>query len=295
MTSDTSTSTVHIAPQSGALVIVGGGALRDTPILRRFIALAGGPSAPIVIIPTAREPEGDSRFPGDLQLLMEAGALRLHVLHTRDRAVADSESFATPLREAAGVWFGGGRQWRLADAYLHTRTHDALRGVLARGGVIGGTSAGATIQGSFLARGDTSGPDIMLGDHQEGLGFLREVAIDQHWLARNRQFDLVELIDAHPHLLGVGIDEDTAIVVQGDSFEVIGRSYVGIFDATKRLTPIGRFYLLKPGDKFNLETRTATCVTRAQKPLAQLISLSDTLAPSHKPDRRPTRRLRSSR
>jgi cyanophycinase-like exopeptidase len=99
-----------------------------------------------------------------VQDLMEAGALRLEVLHTRDRAVADSDAFVAPLREARGVWFGGGRQWRLADAYLRTRTHAALDELLARGGVIGGTSAGATIQGSYLARGDTRGNETMMGD-----------------------------------------------------------------------------------------------------------------------------------
>src|SRR5919202_6431597 len=209
MTATPPAPTPRFGPPRGALVIVGGGALRDTPILRRFVALAGGPNAPIAVIPTAQESEQDGRMPGAVQGLMDAGALQLEVLHTRDRAVADSEAFVAPLRTARGVWFGGGRQWRLADAYLHTRTHDALRDVLDRGGVIGGTSAGATIQGSYLARGDTAGNEVMMGDHEEGLGFLRDVAIDQHWLARNRHFDLLAVVDAHPALLGIGIGEDT--------------------------------------------------------------------------------------
>ncbi len=140
---------------------------------------------------------------------------------------------------------------------------------------MGGTSAGATIQGSFLARGDTSGPEIMVGDHQEGLGFLKDVAIDQHWLARNRQFDLIEAIDRFPHLLGIGIDEDAAIVVQGDRLEVIGRSYVGVFDAGKRLTPHGRFYLLKAGDTLDLKTRTAETGAYGRKDVGELIPLKD--------------------
>ena len=262
----------RFGPPRGALVIVGGGALRETPILRRFIALAGGPNAPIVVIPTAQEPEHDGRMPYDLHDLMDAGALRLEVLHTRDRAVADSDAFVAPLREARGVWFGGGRQWRLADAYLHTRTHAALNELLARGGVIGGTSAGATIQGAYLARGDTGGNELMMGDHEEGFGFLRGVAIDQHWLARNRHFDLLEIVDAHPELLGIGIDEDTAIVVQGDSFEVIGRSYVGIYDTTHVLNPAGRFYLLMPGDRFDLANRAATRPSRQHTPFSQVIA-----------------------
>jgi cyanophycinase len=270
---DAPSSGPRFGPPRGALVLVGGGGLRDTPILARFIALAGGPGAPIVVVPTARDPEDDGRPAGDLQPLMEAGALRLDVLHTRERAVADSEAFVAPLREARGVWFGGGRQWRLADAYLHTRTHEALRSVLARGGVIGGTSAGATIQGAFLARGDTSGPDVMIGDHTEGLGFLGGVAVDQHWLARNRHFDLLEVVEARPELLGIGIDEDTAIVVEADAFEVIGRSYVGIYDPTHILAPAGRFYVLRTGDRFDLAERRATRPVRQHVPFPQVIAV----------------------
>ncbi len=296
-TSDKPAPEPRYGPHRGALVIVGGGTLRDTPIMRRFVALAGGPSAPIVVIPTAQESEADGRTPGAVQGLMDAGALHIEVLHTRDRAVADSDAFVAPLRAARGVWFGGGRQWRLADAYLHTRTHIALDDVLARGGVIGGTSAGATIQGSYLARGDTGGNEAMMGDHQEGLGFVRGVAIDQHWLARNRQFDLLEIVDAHPELLGIGIDEDAAIVVQGDTFEVIGRSYVGIYDATHVLkvggkpprnparTGAGRFYVLMPGDRFDLATRVATRPTRQHTPLAEVIP-----TPKKAPRRRSGRR-----
>src|SRR5919199_2484913 len=271
--------TPRFGPPRGALVIAGGGALRDTPILRRFVALAGGPNGSIVVIPTAQEIEQDGRMPGAVQGLMDAGALQIEVLHTRDRAVADSDAFVAPLRAAPGVWFGGGRQWRLADAHLHTRTHEALHDVLDRGGVIGGTSAGATIQGSYLARGDTGGNEVMMGDHEEGLAFVRGVAIDQHWLARNRHFDLLEIVDTHPELLGIGIDEDTAIVVQGDTFEVIGRSYVGIYDQTHVLkvagqrprTESGRFYLLMPGDRFDLATRVATRPSRQHAPLQEVL------------------------
>ena len=77
------------------------------------------------------------------------------MLHTYDKNIADSDSFIKPLLRATGVWFSGGRQWRLVDAYADTKTEAALSEVLKNGGVIGGTSAGATIQGSYLARGDT--------------------------------------------------------------------------------------------------------------------------------------------
>ena len=97
----------------------------------------------------------------------------------------------------------------------------------------------------------------MMGDHEEGLAFLKDVAIDQHLLMRNRQFDLIEIVEAHPHLLGIGIDENTAIVVQGDRFEVMGQGYVAIYDHDSRLDSGGLFYFLAPGDRFDLGTREA--------------------------------------
>ena len=211
----------EVGPPNGSLVIAGGG-VSDPAIYERFVSLAGGPEAPIVVIPTAGSGETYGDFWPGLQRLRDAGAVNLKVLHTRDPQEADREDFVAPLLEARGVWFSGGRQWRLVDAYLGTRTLEEIRGVLERGGVIGGSSAGATIQGSYLVRGDSSTNTIMMGDHTEGFGFLANVGIDQHLLRRNRHFDLVEVIEAHPELLGIGLDEDTAIVVRGNTFEVIG-------------------------------------------------------------------------
>lgn len=247
----------EVGPPRGSLVVVGG-ALRDPEIVQAFIDRAGGPDAPIVVIPTAGG--GDDadygQWCGCLAQLRANGARNLTVLHTYDPSVADTEAFVAPLLEARGVWFPGGRQWRLADAYLGTRTEVALRGVLERGGVIGGTSAGASIQGSYLARGDTESNTVMMGDHEVGFGYLRNTAIDQHLLARNRQFDLIEVIEARPELLGIGLDEDTAILVDGDRFEVMGRGYVAIYDAGSRLDGGGPFYFLRDGDRFDLATRT---------------------------------------
>ncbi len=245
-----------VGPARGALVLVGG-AMRDPAIVERFVQLAGGPEAPIVVIPTAGGGETyDQYYPG-LRAFRDAGATDLTVLHTTDRAVADAPAFSAPLRRARGVWFPGGRQWRLADAYLDTRVQEELAGVLRRGGVVGGSSAGATILGSYLVRGDTATNTIMMGDHEVGFGFLRDTAIDQHLLRRNRQFDLIEVIEAQPHLLGIGLDEDTAIVVQGDQFEVMGRSYVVIYDHQRLLDSGGRFYFLGAGDRYDLRRRQA--------------------------------------
>lgn len=243
-------------PANGSLVIVGG-AMRDRAIVERFLELAGGPDAPIVLIPTAGGGEEYDQYWRGRRQFKEAGATDVFVLHTYDRDVADTEEFVEPIKRARGVWFGGGRQWRLADAYLGTRVHDELNALLERGGVIGGSSAGATIQGSYLVRGDTRTNTIMMGDHVEGMAFLKNAAIDQHLLRRNRQFDLIEVIEEFPNLLGIGLDENTAIVVQNDEFEVIGQSYVAVYDHNRTLDSGGLFYFLAPGDSFDLATRQA--------------------------------------
>ena len=253
-----------VGPEKGSLMIVGGGTLSDT-IMKRFIELAGGPDAQIVVIPTAGELESYGQNDAGAGSMRRLGAKKVTVIHTSDKKTANSDSFIEPLVEATGVWFGGGRQWRLVDAYKGTRTERMFWQVLDRGGVIGGSSAGATIQGSFLTRGDTKNNQIMMGDHQEGFGFVKNIAIDQHVLARDRQFDMFEILMNKPGLLGIGIDENTAVVVKGDTFEVLGRSYVLIYDGTfwsregsdlKKIPDKERvFYLLRQGDKYNLAER----------------------------------------
>jgi cyanophycinase len=166
------------------------------------------------------------------------------------------------LISAKFVWFSGGRQWRLVDAYKNTLTEKMLQKVLENGGVIGGSSAGATIQGSYLVRGDTRNNQIMMGDHEEGFGFLKNTAIDQHVLARNRHFDIIDILNRRPELLGIGLDEKTGIVVRGNQFEVIGESYVIVYDGTfwsregsdlKKLPDKNiLFYFLRAGDKYDL-------------------------------------------
>jgi len=259
----------EVGPAKGALVIAGGGRLDDA-ILERFLDLAGGRDAPVVVIPTAGG-EGDyGPYWAGLAGFRAVGATHLTVLHTTDRAVANTDAFVQPIRDARGVWFAGGRQWRLADAYLHTKVQDELNALLERGGVIGGTSAGATIQGSYLVRGDTRSNTIMMGDHVEGMGFLKRTAIDQHVLRRNRQFDLIPVIEAHPELLGIGIDEATAIVVQGNRFQVMGAGYVLIFDHERQLDSGGQFYFLAPGDRFDLKTRVAERPGQSWTPLERV-------------------------
>jgi cyanophycinase len=254
-----------VGPAHGSLVVVGGGRL-GPEIVNRFIELAGGPDAAFVVIPTADT--ADMFGPDYLQknFLVKAGAKNVTVLHTRDRKVADSKEFVEPLKKARGVWFSGGRQWRLVDSYLHTRTEKEIRNVLRRGGVVGGSSAGATIQGSYLVRGAREGNTLMMAPgYEQGMGFLRRVAVDQHLIRRHREDDLITVIDAHPVLLGIGIDESTAIVVKGDQFEVIGESKVAIYDKLHPGADGKRYYFLSPGDRFDLKAR-ATLGSRSPEP-----------------------------
>ncbi|CCH01400.1 cyanophycinase [Fibrella aestuarina BUZ 2] len=254
-------------PEKGALVIVGGGAI-PPDIWNRFIELAGGAAnARIVVIPTAGD---DSTLTATGQRtqkrLQELGVAHVTLLHTRDPKQANQEAFVKPLREATAVWFDGGRHWRLADSYLNTLAHKEFNALLSRGGVIGGTSAGATILGSFMVRGDTKGNSILVGDHTEGLGFVKNLTVDQHVLRRNRQFDLIEVIKARPALLGIGIDESTAVVVRQNTFEVLGNSFVGIYDSQQISSSAkypsgqnstgGPFYFLGKGQQFDILNRT---------------------------------------
>ena len=258
------TSQTH-GPAKGSLVIVGGN-LHDKAITEKFIDLAGGPDAHIVLIPTA---SGSDSIDNErvARILTSAGATNVTVLHTYDPEVANTPEFVEPLKDATGVWFNGGRQWRLVDAYGGTLTEEEINKVLERGGVIGGSSAGATIQGSYLARGDTKTNTIVMGDHERGFGYMTNCAIDQHLLVRNRQHDLVEVITKYPGMLGIGLDENTAIIVQGDEFEVMGQSFVAIYDynhwsensfSDHALPNGGKFFLLRAGDKYNVSSREVT-------------------------------------
>jgi cyanophycinase-like exopeptidase len=186
-------------PEHGTLIIAGGGKL-GPEVLGRFIKLAGGPSAEIVVIPTAG---GDKTYGPDcacLKIFRELGATNLTVLHTLDRKEADSDAFVAPLKRAKAVWFVGGRQWHLVDSYSGTRTETEIKALLARGGVA-----------------------------------------------------------KHPDVLGIGIDQSTAIEVKTDSFSVLGAGHVFIHDGKEQPNG-GHYYLIKAGDRFDLKTLTASAV-----------------------------------
>jgi len=252
-------------PAKGTLLIVGGGNLNGSGINEKFIQLAGGPEKNFVIVPTAggnRNAQGQLITYTEDQVIapwLKLGLKHVRMLHTHDPKVADTEDFARILRTADGVWFNGGRQWNIVDSYANTLTYREFHNVLERGGVIGGSSAGATIQGEYLVRGDTSGPNVMMTaepTHQEAFKFLRKVAIDQHINTRNRWDDLVPVIQKYPKFLGIGLSEATAIIVNGDRFEVMGAWKVAVHDNTRLFQPWEKsFFVLSAGDVYNMKTR----------------------------------------
>ncbi len=220
-------------------------------IAARFMELAGGPDSSIVLIPTAGGKDTYGGNSPDNKFLKDAGFRHITVLHTNDRKVADSKKFVDPIRHARAVWISGGRQWHLADSYLNTRTQKELFSLLNRGGVIGGSSAGASIQASYMVRGSREGNQIMMAKgYETGFGFLKNIAVDQHLLTRKREKDMLEVVKAHPDLLGIGIDERTAIVVHGEDFQVIGPSKVAIYVSGAEM------YFLSAGDRFDMKRRT---------------------------------------
>src|SRR4029453_4649031 len=143
----------------------------------------------------------------------------------------ESPEFVAVLKEAKGVWFNGGRQWRFVDAYMGTRAEELFHDVLRRGGVIGGSSAGASIQSQYMPRGSPlENLDMMAEGYERGLGFLPGAAVDQHFTQRRRAGDMASLGRRYPQILGIGLDEGTAIVVQGSTAEVIGRGNAHFYD-----------------------------------------------------------------
>ena len=243
---------------SGTLIIVGGGG-SPPGLTERFIELAGGPDAPLVFVP-CEERETITSEPGILGSWRRAGAKNVSWIHTKDRNKSNNdEEILSKLREARGVWFGGGRQWNLVDSYQNTTAHKLFEDVLARGGVIGGSSAGASIQTAYMPRGNPLGNrDSTAFGYETGLGFLTGVAVDQHFTQRNRLRDMTELVDLYPELLGIGLDEASSIIVQGSVAEVFTREgrNVLVYDRNNPVVPGEPDYTtLVHGQRFDLKDR----------------------------------------
>lgn len=239
--------------KEGTLVIVGGGATPREAV-DQFLSAAGGKDSPIIVVSNALadEPPEEQKVCGWLK---DAGASNVRQVHARDKQELAQPDLQTWLKEAKGVWFTGGRQWRLVDAYLDTPIQSLFHDVLHRGGVIGGTSAGATIQGEYLVRGNPLGnEDMMAEGYERGFCFLPGVAIDQHFGQRDRLDDMTELKKIHPQLVGIGIDEATAMIVRGTTLEVVGRNKVSIFDSEQDATDrSGEFEVVKAGERYDFK------------------------------------------
>jgi cyanophycinase len=223
----------------------------------RFLELAGGKGkARLVVIPTASLLAHTTRVFKGFNYWKDQGVTSVALLHTLDRKEADDPAFVKPLTEATAVWLSGGDQDRLLKVYHGTLVERELHRLLARGGVIGGTSAGAAAMSGVMIVGGN--PMAQVG---RGFGFLPEVVIDQHFQNRNRLQRLLGVLARNPTCLGLGIDEDTAVVVHGSRGTVVGRA-----DVRMCLPPQGgrppSVRILKAGQTIDL--RSVLMTVRAQ-------------------------------
>jgi cyanophycinase len=182
------------------------------------------------------------------------------MLNTLDPRQANDPSFIKPLTEATAAWFDGGDQSRLAKAYRGTAVEKELRRLLARGGVIGGTSAGASVMSSIMITGGFAQPSV-----GEGFGLLPDVVIDQHFGNRKRQKRLLSVLKQNPQCLGLGIDENTAVVVSGHTFLVLGKANVSVCLPPTKYDE-GQVTLLKAGESGNLLQLSSSVLARMRIP-----------------------------
>ncbi|MGL4421391.1 MAG: cyanophycinase, partial [Gemmataceae bacterium] len=209
----------------GTLVIVGGGGMPEN-VRAKFLEAAGGAKARIVVIPTASAAADDPKETGSFVeswKKLTPGPASVELLHTRDRTTADTEAFCKPLTEATAVWFSGGDQSKITAAYRGTKTAAAIDAVFQRGGVVGGTSAGAAIMSDPMIAGGKTTATLA-----PGLGYLPGFVTDQHFLARKREERLNHALTLEPGRVGLGIDEGTAAIVRGRTLKVLGESTVTV-------------------------------------------------------------------
>jgi len=251
-------------PPQGNLLLNGGGGLPDG-YWSRFLELAGGAEAPIVVLPTASERPEAAREP--LEELAALGATAARALPLRSAESARAPEIVAAIRSARGVFLTGGDARRLAAALVGTPAARAIAESYARGGVVGGTSAGAAALGDPMLSGTGDFTRLVAGsvEREAGLGLLPEVLLDQHFVARQRQNRLLASLLERPDLLGVGIDERTVLWVRPDgTFEVFGEGWVEIYDASTAIVRGGagppgaplaadgvRVHLLIAGDRFD--------------------------------------------
>lgn len=224
--SDASAPSTAPSTTPGPVVAVGGGRVPEE-VRARILALAGGPDAPLLVVPWAsRREEAGS---GAATAWREAGATDVTVIER------DTDKAREQLAAARVIWFGGGDQSRLMDTL---RELDLLRTVRERhraGAVLSGSSAGAAVLSARMLTGDADLEAVRAGTTElvEGLGVVPGLILDQHFLARRRNNRLLGAVLDHPTEVGVGIDESTAIVLREGALEVIGSGQVVLYDARR--------------------------------------------------------------
>lgn len=261
-------------PEKGALYIHGGGMLNVKEYLTLIRGVTGKSQPSIVVITT---PQGDKRkkdfedgkpFRLVSSLKNKYGIQNVHELYVMRKKDANKPEAYDLIDEADAVFMTGGNQCYLTDAFLNTETQAALHRLLARGGVIGGSSAGAQVQSSFMTRGDFTERSI-LGDekHQEGFGFVRNSAFDVHVDERGRERDLFQLLTLKKgqlsdrkldpaSLLGIGIDKSTAVIIRENTMKATGKGHAYIFDPQLWENSKKPFYvILESGDSFDIRNR----------------------------------------
>lgn len=243
--------------ENGTLFLHGGSRLHED-VLEEFVRLAGGKDVQFVCIPSAQRFD---RFdsPGSYSegSLRDMGCENVTVVHTDDPFVAnESKEIAELIGSAQGVWIDGGRTYRFMDCYEDTQVPQLLADVLKRGGVVGGSSAGCQVPSDFLVRGNpTSNQDIEYGGYTRGMGLLKGVIIDAHFLQRERHEPFLGLMKKHPQFLGIGIDESTALIVQKDQGRVIGKAAVSFYDMKSSANGVFQPVVLKAGESYDLKLR----------------------------------------
>ncbi len=218
----------------GALVIVGGAEDKrgDMVILREFVRLAGGPHAKIVVMTVATELpiEVGADY---IDIFEQIGVQDVRTFDVSTRDAANRTSACKAIEAATGVFFTGGEQIRITTLLGGTKMDGALHVRHEEGLVLAGTSAGASMMSSTMIVEGTAETNPRLGivDMAPGMEFIDGVVIDQHFAQRGRLGRLLSAVAQYPHHLGLGIDEDTAVVVNDYEFRVIGRGAVAVVDA----------------------------------------------------------------
>ncbi len=228
------------APPHQRLLIIGGAEDRRgrASILKRFVRLAGGRKAQIVIIPTASSFQ-DEVVAAYAEVFTRIGIGGWSSVNPATRRDADDPAAVAAIDAATGVFMSGGSQLRLSQVFAGTALGEAILRAHRRGAVIAGTSAGASIMSEFMISLGDEGitPRQRTSQLSQGLGLLEGVVIDQHFAERQRYGRLMSLIAMSPNLIGIGIDENTALeVVDGTRATVHGKGGVHILDCRAAIT-----------------------------------------------------------